>query len=424
MFLGPCLVTLIMAPGAYPKPIECESSDHRRTDKEQSYDMTDLKRIFAAIIIITAAGCGPKPQQPPEPPPTEEETVTHPERLALARTYMDQGRVGEAADRYREILEYTPDDFEANLNLGIAIWTMEGAAFENERDYAGAEAHFRRALEIKADDARPYLYLGTIEFERKNHQAAIGRLSVAASLDPANESAHEMLGLSLIEVGNEDAGKRELQRTLEINSRNQSANLALGKIYEKEDRNDLAMKLLERALDANPNLDMATYILQRAYYEEGLYEKAEAKCRDFLKYHPKDIQSLEILSWIYRLQGRTGEMLDVYGRLTQIQPENTTYWSPIIQHYMEENDYEEAGALLETSLGHNPYYAYGNVRYGQVLVYYGEQALEGGRQQEALRLFSLAVEHFRKARIDDRYADAAAKLISQVENRIRGLSGR
>jgi hypothetical protein len=34
------------------------------------------------------------------------------------------------------------------------------------------------------------------------------------------------------------------------------------------------------------------------------------------------------------------------------------------------------------------------------------------------------VEHFRKARIDDRYADAAAKLISQVENRIRGLSGR
>jgi hypothetical protein len=30
----------------------------------------------------------------------------------------------------------------------------------------------------------------------------------------------------------------------------------------------------------------------------------------------------------------------------------------------------------------------------------------------------------RKARVDDRYADTAAKLISQAENRIQGLPGR
>ncbi len=386
--------------------------------------MTGFKRFFAAIVIVTAAGCGPKPQPPSEPPPAEEDTITHTERLEIARTYMDQGRVGEAADRYREILEYDPDDFEANLNLGIAVWTMEGAAFENERDYAGAETHFRRAREIKPDDARPYLYLGTIEFERKNHRAAIDRLSVATSLDPANESAHEMLGLALIEVGSEEAGERELHKALEINPLNQAANLGLGKIYESQDRNDSAMDLLERALDANPNLDMATYILQRVYYEEGLYEKAEAKCRQFLKYHPKDIQSLEILGWVYRLRGRTKDMLEVYERLTRIEPENTTYWSTIIQHYMENNDYERAKGYLETSLGYNPYYAYGNVRYGQVLMHYGERALEAGKQQEAIGLLSLAIEHFRKARVDDRYSDAATKLISQTENRLRGLSGR
>jgi tetratricopeptide (TPR) repeat protein len=117
-------------------------------------------------------------------------------------------------------------------------------------------------------------------------------------------------------------------------------------------------------------------------------------------------------------------MLEVYERLTRIEPENTTYWSTIIQHYMENNDYERARGLLEASLGHNPYYAYGNVRYGQVLVYYGERAIESGKQQEAVRFFSLAIEHFRKARIDDRYSDAAAKLISQTESRLRDLSGR
>lgn len=386
--------------------------------------MTCSKKVLTAVIVLAAAGCGPKPQPPPEPPPAEEETITHEERLELARTYMGEGRVGEAADRYREILEYQPDDFEAHLNLGIAVWTMQGAAFENERDYAEAEAHFHRALGIRTDDARPYLYLGTIEFERKNHRAAIDRLSVAASLDPANESAHEMLGLSLIEIGSKREAERELLRALDINPLNQAANLALGKIYEQENRNDLAMRFLETALDANPNLDMATYILQRIYYEMGIYDKAEAKCRHFLKYHPEDIQSLEILSWIYRLQNRTDDMLEVYKSLTAIQPDNTAYWSPMIQHHMENNDYESARGLLETALEHNPYYAYGNVRYGQVLIHYGERALDGGRKQEAARLFSLAGDHLRKARVDDRYAEAASKLISQVESRLRDLSGR
>ena len=380
--------------------------------------------MITAIIIIVAAGCGPKPQAPPEPPPVEEEPLTRAERLELARSYMDQGRVGEAADRYREILEYAPDDFEANLNLGIALFTMESAAFENERDYAQAAIHFHRAVDLRKDDPGPHLYLGTIEFERRDYQAAIEYLSVASSLDPAGEAAHEMLGLSFIEVGAEDAGKRELRKTLEINPRNQSANLKLGEVYEREDRNDLAVGLLETALDVNPNLDMARYILQRAYYEEGLHEKAEAKCKEFLKFHPADIQSLEILSWIYRLEDRTREMLAVYERLTEIQPENTAYWSPLIQHYMENNDYEKAGALLETSLSHNPYYAYGNVRYGQVLVYRGERTLEGGSREQAIGLFSLALEHFRKAMVDDRYAETAAKLMSQVENRLRGLSDR
>ncbi len=386
--------------------------------------MVDIRRIGFAVIIFAAAGCGPKPQRPPEPPPPEEATITLAERLELAGTYMDQGRVGEAADRYEEILEHYPDDFEANLNLGIAVWTMQSAAFENERDYSRAEACFRKALEIKGDDATPYLYLGTIEFQRKNHRAAIDRLSMAASLDPADESAHEMLGLSLIEVGSEEAGERELLKALEINPMNQAANLALGKRYESVGRNALAIELLERALDANPNLDMATYVLQRAYYEEGLYEQAETKCRQFLEYHPEDGQSLEILGWIYRLQGRTKDMLEVYERLTRIEPENTTYWSTLIQHYMEDSDYDRARGLLETSLAHNPYYAYGNIQYGQVLVYYGERAIETGRRQEAVRLFTLAVEHLRKATVDDRYSDAATKLISRTENRLRDLSGR
>jgi tetratricopeptide (TPR) repeat protein len=384
---------------------------------------TGTIRIVLATAICATAGCGPRPEVPPPEPPEAEQVISPEERLGLAAALMEQGRVGEAADHYREVLNQAPGDFEANLNLGISLWTMEEAGFKNERDYAEAETYFVKAAEADGADPRPHLYLGKIEFEREAYGAAIDHLSVAAGLDPASESAHEMLGLALIEIGREEAATRELRETLEINPKNQAANLALGKIYEARDMNGLAVDHLERALEANPNLDVATYILERAYYEEGEYRKAEAKCKHFLRYHPGDIQSLEILGWTYELQGRTAEKLEIYDMLTQAMPENTSYWSPLIQHHMEAGEYTKAGEILERALEYNPYYAYGNVRYGQVLMHYGEQSLQGGNRVEARRLFSLARDHLRKAKIDDRYTGAATQLISQVENRLQELGG-
>jgi tetratricopeptide (TPR) repeat protein len=321
------------------------------------------------------------------------------------------------------VLEEQPDDFEANLNLGIALWTMEEAEYRNQRDYTQPKAYFQKAAELRSDDPRPHLYLGRMAFDREAYGAAIDHLSTAAGLDPGNESAHQMLGISLIEVGSPDAGVKELQKTLGINPRNQIANLALGKLYESRNRNVLAMKHLEQALTTNPNLDEATYLLERVYYEEGLYRKAEERCLHFLRYHPEDVQSLEILGWTYKIQGRTAEMVEVYGRLARIQPENTGYWSPVIQHYMEDEDYGSAKQALETALRHSPYYAYGNIRYGQVLMHYAEEAVKNGLEEEAVELLALARDHLAQARVDDRYSEAASKLMGQVDNRLRELEG-
>ena len=194
--------------------------------------------------------------------------------------------------------------------------------------------------------------------------------------------------------------------------------------YEKEDRNNPALRYLEKALEANPNLDMAVYLLQRVYYEEALYDRAEESCKQFLRFHPKDIQSLEILGWIYKRQDRTDEMLEVYSRLSQLQPDDTGYWSPLIQHHMKNKDYAMAREVLEECLDHNPLYAYGNVRYGQVLIHYGDEKLASGYRTEALQLFSEAKDYLQKAKVDNRYSDAASQLIDQANGRIRQASAR
>ena len=379
--------------------------------------------VAAACLAVVLAGCGPKPE-PAQAPPVEAEPPTLEETLEAARSYMEEGRVGDAARLYETVLEENSGSFEANLNLGLALMTMQEGRHENERDYSEAKEHFRAAKGINGGDYRPYLYLGTLDFREENYRQAIDNLDMAASLEPANEAAHEMLGISLIKYGSAERGKSELVRTLEINPANASANLEVGMIYEKEGAYEQARKHLERALEANPNLDMADYALERVYYNLGLYGRAEETCKEFLKHYPKDIQSLETLGNIYRSQGRTSEMIEVYEDLTEIRPDNTTYWSPLVQHYMDAEDYKKAKKVLEAALKENTYYAYGNIRYGQVLLHYGDESFDGGDKLNALQYYGQAKLHFEKAKVDDRYLDAAFQLIDQANLRIDKASAR
>lgn len=373
----------------------------------------------SAVILSLAAlvaGCGPKPETAPEAP--VEEVPTAEERLEAARVYMDKGRVGDAARLYESVLAENAGSFEANLNLGLALMTMEDGKYENQRDYSEVRRHFETARSLKGDDARPYLYLGTLDYREGDYRGAISNLEVAAALNPSSEEAHEMLGLSLINYGSVERGREELERTVEINPDNAGANLELGRLYEKDGRYQTAREHIERSLAANPNLDMAMYVLERVYYNLGLYEMAEEACESFLEHYPEDLQSLETLGNIYRSQDRTAEMVDTYKRLTEIRPDNTTYWSPLIQHYMDIEDYGKAKKTLEAALKENTYYAYGNIRYGQVLLYYGDESYDAGDKARALQQYAQAKLHFEKAKVDDRYVKAAFQLIDQANLRI------
>ena len=206
-------------------------------------------------VAIGIAGCGPKPQAPsPEalPPVQEERVISCRERLNLARAYMDQGRIGEAAEHYREVLKQDPHNFEASLSLGIALMTMEDAKPQSERDYTETKQHFATARHINDSDPRPYFYLGMLAFKEKDYDGAIDALSVAARLDPDNESAHETLGLVLLETGKTGQAKRRLLRTLEINPANEAANFELGKVYESTGKVDVALECFNRVINTDP----------------------------------------------------------------------------------------------------------------------------------------------------------------------------
>ncbi len=371
------------------------------------------------LAMVLAPGCGPKKAVvPPERAALRETEPTLEEELEIARAYYDRGRVGDAAEHYRSVIERDSTSFEANLYLGLSLLTMEDAKFTNERDFAVARKYLERASKLRSSDPRPFFYLGKLDFEDADYSSAVRNLEQAIQIEPSNGEAHAMLGIALDELGMHDRARNELYKAVGIDPDNELANLRLGILLEAQGDDEKAAGYLEQALKVNPNNDRALYILERVYYDNHLFQRAEDACRRFLRYHPGDVQSLEILGWIYRKQGRDEKMVATYRELVKVKPENTSYWSVLIKYFMDRARYQSAAETIRQSLQHNPYYAYGNLQYAQILMREGNELYHRGKSEEALARYVEAKEYLEKARFDSRYEGIALSLIDQISKRI------
>ena len=98
-------------------------------------------------------------------------------------------------------------------------------------DFAGAEAAFRRALEVRPDFAEAHLFLGLARYQADPHDdvahEAIKHMTRAADLDPKNDMAYYYLGQVYRRLGMADKAREMFQRAVELNLSNVLANREL-----------------------------------------------------------------------------------------------------------------------------------------------------------------------------------------------------
>ena len=106
------------------------------------------------------------------------------------------------------------DDVEIALRLNPklpGIYSLAGTARDNTGDLKGAEAAFRRALEIDHDDFTANLYLGAMLYKRRDLQEAKPYLEHALQLDPSSTMARYEFAMLESVSGQYEAALRDLQ---------------------------------------------------------------------------------------------------------------------------------------------------------------------------------------------------------------------
>src|SRR5580693_3286194 len=99
-----------------------------------------------------------------------------------------QGRLGEAAQAWRSVIQKDPHDAGAFASLGVVL--------SKEQKYGEAASAYQKAIALNPKLPGIQLNLGLAEFKQGHFQAAIAPLHAASTADGHNLQASTLLGLS------------------------------------------------------------------------------------------------------------------------------------------------------------------------------------------------------------------------------------
>jgi protein O-mannosyl-transferase len=208
----------------------------------------------------------------------------------LGMTLAARGRLDEAIDHYREVLNLRPRCELAYNNLGVAL-ARRGRLDE-------AIDHYQKALEIRPDYAEAHNNLGNALAKRGQTDDAIDHYQKALKTRPDYASAHNNLGVSLAGRGRLDEAIDHYRSALKIRPDYAEAHNNLGNALAKRGRLDDAIDHYQSALKIRPEYAEAHANLAAAHYRQGRFLDAVEHWRDALRSEPNRIVVLNQLAWV------------------------------------------------------------------------------------------------------------------------------
>ena len=157
----------------------------------------------------------------------------------------------------RRVLELDELVAEAHASLGYATLFFD-------RDYEGAAAELRRAIELEPGYATAHQWYGWYLLVRERFDEMVASLERAVELDPLSLIINDHYGYALFLAGRYDDARRQIGRTLELDPNYPLAHLRLGNLHVHQGRDDEAVDCLRRAGELSAGL------LGRGYLGQAL----------------------------------------------------------------------------------------------------------------------------------------------------------
>ncbi|MDQ0132983.1 tetratricopeptide (TPR) repeat protein [Neorhizobium galegae] len=200
--------------------------------------------------------------------------------LQLGVTLSDTGKVNEAKQHLKSLIDSDPSDIRSYIAYGSVLsdakdykamaetydkaaevigpvpkpgdWTIffqRGIAYERLKNWAKAEPNFRKALELNPEQPQVLNYLGySLVDMNKNLDEGLGMIKRAVDARPDDGYIVDSLGWAYFRMGKFDDAVTELERAVQLRAGDSTINDHLGDSYWRVGRKLEAVYQWNRAL--------------------------------------------------------------------------------------------------------------------------------------------------------------------------------
>ena len=216
----------------------------------------------------------------------------------LAGMYTEQRRLAEASALYTRVLEASPDNFDALVDLS-----------EVERELGEPEksaAHLYAAKKLAAGSTVSLLHFSQVCAHRHMYVDARDALQKVIAEDSRNREAWYQLGLAQFRIGEPQAAEEDFRTALRLSEHDEWSRVGLGAVLMSSGRQAEAAAEFHRVLEENSKCAAAHYYLGEIDREKGELNSAVHELEQAVNYARRDARPWAALGRLQLAQHHLG----------------------------------------------------------------------------------------------------------------------
>lgn len=233
------------------------------------------------------------------------------ELLTIAVHHHQAGRLDEAGDYYRRVLEGEPDNANALHLYGLLA---------HERgDISTALVRIGRAVALNPQSALFRFNLGLVQGDAEDYQCAVDSYQAAIALKPDFADAHNNLGLAHQKQGNEPLAVSCFEAAVASQPDHVEALVNLGKARRDQARMDDARVCFGQALKLRPGLAEAHFWAGKCHEDSGAWTAAIAAYGQALELKPGLLEARNNLATSLLALGDYGAAQETFHQVMEVR---------------------------------------------------------------------------------------------------------
>jgi tetratricopeptide (TPR) repeat protein len=254
--------------------------------------------------------------------------------------------------------------FTLLVTLAAAALALQGCPagpFEASREAGGVEGaitEFRKAAQLKPNNAEAYRYLSLAYRLDGRLEDAIATYQKAAEVNPEAGWPRVGLGKLYLEVGRVQEAIAEFKQAIRLRPYDDEAHDYLSLAYRLDGRLDEAIEVYEEAARVNSSKAWPYLGLGDLYMDEEDAEKATTEYQRAVALESRCVYGYERLGQAYEAQGDVEAALAQYLKAANVALGPDTGMKPYLEKaetHISESDLKAARSVIETARGLMPY---------------------------------------------------------------------